>query len=133
MREIILENGFSSGTNFIAEIFPCDFEYFAVINKTDGREEVYNENIISNNDKSLNKVYPTINKANGIVNIDFYTIEVINKIELYNMQGQLILNKINVGVNNTEIKLPDLINKGIYILKVIGDNKQVETFKIFVE
>lgn len=131
--EVILDNGFSSGTDFIAEILPCDFEYYAVLNKTDGKEEVYNENEISTYAKSLNKVYPTVNKANGIVNIDFYTIDVIGEIKLYNMQGQLILSNANIGTNKAELKLPDIIDKGIYILKVLGENNQIETFKIFVE
>ncbi|GEM_PF-3793319 len=102
----------------------CNSSSRAINNKSNfyetGYENIKNESI----DKSI-KIYP--NPNNGTFYID--NIKGVEKLELYNMMGQLILNKkIN---SNNNIVIPNIKN-GLYNLILYRKNGTKESTKFII-
>jgi hypothetical protein len=77
-----------------------------------------NTNDITNNIVGIN-VYP--NPSNGIININSQTA--IQKIEVYNVIGELVFEKqLNELKNNFNFDML-AFNNGIYMVKISADNK----------
>lgn len=66
---------------------------------------------------------------NGVDAIEIYNYQraIIDRIEVYNTLGQLILTKVN-GINNKErISIPFAKNKGVYVILLKTENTQITT------
>lgn len=131
--EVILDNGFESGNEFVAEIKPCVSQVTALA-KTDVEdvfvsEDQVEERIINNKDVSA---YPTVIVNNHI------TLESIGMQQiqffLTDIQGKILLkDKIltDGGEFSTKLELPYL-NSGIYLLH-ISDGQFSKTIKLIKE
>lgn len=86
------------------------FEFVVNINTVVGIEDILNNDKIN--------IYP--NPNNGIFTIE-KNIDENTTLEVYNLSGQLILQKSFVG-NTTQVNLTNY-PKGIYLVKIIADNK----------
>lgn len=123
-EEIILENGFDSGNNFIAQILPCVSKVEVLANKRNLEEE--NSTVKKLEVNKVIKVYPSLLVSNfikveseGFGRLDY---------ALFDGIGNVIKKDFNINQNNFSIEITDL-PKGIYFLK-IGDQINFETFKL---
>ncbi len=135
-KSIILKPGTTiTNSNFIAKIQPnsslCNVIHVgnryacnttAKNSKTYKHSEVKQEKVTTS--KKLN-IYP--NPNNGIFYIN--TIEEINRVQVYNMVGQLLLDKNPNG--NNEIKMP-IIKKGIYNLILYKSDGEKKSIKVII-
>jgi len=76
---------------------------------------------------ALVELYP--NPASNVLNIVSYNVE-IEKINIYNLNGQLVLNK-DVNNNQKTINISSL-ESGIYIVDILSDNIFIKR-KLIVE
>ncbi|MGB1316344.1 MAG: T9SS type A sorting domain-containing protein [Chitinophagales bacterium] len=118
-EEVILDNGFDSGNNFIAEIAPCFAKVEEIAAKTNDENNSQETSTSIEIEKSMLKAYPTV-----IID-DKLTLESTNldtyEYIIYNISGKVIKKKYNVSNSNEEVQLPE-INNGIYFLKVNAFN-----------
>jgi hypothetical protein len=128
---VILENGFESGNEFIAEIKPCVAQ-INPLSKTINELEVNLKNRVEEKIIDINKdvnAYPSILIDNEIT----IKSEGLNYIQYYlvNLQGQVLLKNNYFPQNNkstTKIDLPYL-TLGIYLL-YINDGQYSKTIKL---
>ena len=73
------------------------------------------------------EIYP--NPANNVLNIVSYTVG-IEKINIYNVNGQLVLNK-EVNNNQKTLNISSL-ESGIYIIDILSENTSVKR-KLIIE
>ena len=81
----------------------------------------------SNNNQIV--VYP--NPSIGVLNIDLEYANSQTTINIYNTLGELVLSETLVSLKN-QIKINELSN-GIYVIKIIEDNRVITSMKIVKE
>lgn len=126
--------GHSDGNNYFQGGI-ADFKLYRGILSETVIKETYSEskilyNIIPNNsDSSANKkvsIYPT--PTNGVINIDYPDNEKSTKIQILDLNGQLLLTKDT----QTQNSIVDITNfqEGMFLLNIIKNEKVVKTEKI---
>ncbi len=116
-----LNNGFSSGTDFVAEINPCDNTVTIIAAKTDGTTE--EESRLSGISAGLTgsiKIYPTALSSGNALNVE--SIQPLQNVAvaIYDLQGKIVLGSTIVELNSGEphsILLSNLPS-GFYLVKV---------------
>lgn len=134
--EVILENGFDSGNDFIAEIKPCtpavtplskNMEFAGTITE----EEIIND-IAMREDNTLSSIiaYPTI-EIDNYITIESIGLENI-KYSIFSVEGKEILkgeyNPAQLSEFQFQLELPHMTN-GIYFLNLYSNN-QLKTIKL---
>lgn len=130
---ITLNDGFNSGSDFIAEIKSCQSRVTTIAAKTD-------ENNISRQDRQENidaignklKIYPNPNSPNSVAYIEGLSTDEPTKITISDISGKLLLDVMS----NTEdiiqqVRLPDL-SHGIYFVKISYQNF-CSTYKLVIQ
>ena len=78
--------------------------------------------------KVESSVFP--NPTNGIFTVFIANPEAVKNIEVYNTLGELVINTTNFGMSKyAQLNLKDL-QSGIYLVKLKGDNNQVNILKL---
>lgn len=133
-QEVILENGFDSGNDFIASIEPCE-PIVTPLAKTESSTN-NNETIEESKETSLTNsisAYPTINVDNYLI-IESEGIQNLNY-SLFSLAGKLVLADSYVVLSNSKyskrVELPSL-SQGIYLLQ-INNGTEYKTIKILKE
>jgi hypothetical protein len=132
---IELNPGFSSGTDFVAEINPCVSLISYIAYKTDDTEQDENTLPISETKYSSNwlKIYPTILPTGNSITIQ--TNEDVNGVELqmYDIQGRHTKSfRLNNFVEGSSTTVSIDVPAGVYVIK--GYNgKDLFTQKIIVQ
>lgn len=127
-KEVLLEDGFDSGNNFIAEIAPCKTK---IEELKSGTKELYNKPInqqtTTNYTKEQINAYPTI-AIDRQITIECSGLQQV-QYSIYTAMGQEILQATKKqSLEHFTIKLPNL-SSGIYFLK-IGNQKYTKTIKL---
>jgi DNA-binding beta-propeller fold protein YncE len=78
-----------------------------------------------NFEQNIIKLYPNPNKGKFKINIDTNF-----KIEIYDILGQLVYNKVE---NQNETEIETALKKGIYFVKIINEESKIATQKMVVE
>jgi len=88
---------------------------------------LYNS-IIDSDSKSLDKLKLTPNPVNNLLKVNSEKIK-INKIEIFNNIGELVIKEMHENVNTLTIDISSL-NKGIYFIKAYNKKNMLESGKI---
>ncbi len=130
---IELNNGFYSGTNFVAEINPCVITRTEIAAKT--------EDIIEEPQQNLNniapagiKIYPTIIASDKAITVEVTEAQQELQINVYDLQGKKILQFTlhNLNANEPSSVLLNGTAAGFYLVKAEG-NTISTTQKIIVK
>mgnify|MGYP001033859234 FL=1 len=113
---IELNNGFVSGTDFVAEINPCSNDVTVIAAKTDN-EEYQNQEGKNTQGKPENewlKIYPTILSSGSTLIIESNTILDNIELQMFNIQGKHIHSfRLNSLVTSVLLEAVS----GVYVLK----------------
>jgi hypothetical protein len=133
---IELNNGFVSGTNFVAEIDPCVSVISYIAYKTDDTEQDENTLPIAETKSTSNwlKIYPTILPSGNVITIESSSTMEGIELQLYDIQGKHLRSYRFNGfgeATKTTISTTD-IPAGFYVFKAQNSN-QFFTQKIILQ
>ncbi len=77
-------------------------------------------------------IYPNPLGENGELMIDFGTRVENTRIEIFDMNGKLVLTRTTKAVSKAKINTGNLLRKGVYIIKVSND-KKVHNYKLLLQ
>lgn len=132
--EITLNDGFVSGTDFVASIqTPSCTTAYTAIAKHDPNDIEYIGNNTELNTKPIISVYPTmLDAANTIAIKSSATDRNTYYVSLYDINGKAILSNQQLVLTDvpTYITAPYNLSSGMYLLNIVDDEYDAKTFKI---
>ena len=129
---IELNDGFNSGTNFVAEINPCVITRTIIAAKTNNDEDIENDDqtISTQSSNDWLKIYPTLLPSGNAITIEANEILDNAALQVFDLQSRLV-NSYNLNGLKTTIPTENL-RAGMYIVKA-QDSAHWVTQKIIIQ